>query len=835
MVEPRQSHVERMVKAQKSRNDGTAKPLTLATGRSPACFQDLVPWSLVARELDYPGDAKARLTRRRDERTEAIFAYTKENIPMHIRILAAILMPILLAASQAVAHFAFIIPNADTQSAHVIMAETLDPGDAISVAFLGKVDLRMSDAKGKTQALKPENLDENTLLLHTRGKGARLVFGEADLGVMERGGNPHRLMYYPKTVIGNPFDKTARRKDGAPVELVPVEHPQNHRPQLLFLVEGKPAVEAEVTVVYPDGESDELTTDQQGRTPALKVEGVNGAGGRIAAWARDWIDEKGKVEDKEYQQVRRYATLVFDVSSERDSEEHAKSTSASGEPAGMVSEWLPLPETTASFGATVADGWLYVYGGHVSPTHVYHSQSASGKLWRVDLARPESWEELPGGLAVQGMNLATIDGLVYRVGGMQSVNAEGEPTDNRSVANCDVFDPASMTWREMPPLPAGRSSHDVVAVGTRLFVLGGWNMMPEMPPQWHRSIYVMDVADKNPRWESIPQPFHRRALMAAAVDGKIYVVGGFNERNRPSRRVEVFDTRTNKWYEGPDIPGDAFNGFAPALGIHQRRVFLSVGDGTLYRLASDEGAWDQVAATTPRIVHRLASFGSNLLVLGGASEEDMLRLVEAVHVSGPEVSLAEGHASREAVIVNSPAEGRFADASSERDATSRIGRQGRTADGGGAAAAKSRQRTPAEWGQTRCPIMTGEEINDGSPRVTYAGREIALCCESCVSRWNRNADSYAAVADIPQLVDTERPARELKQTFCPVFRDRIVTADNPSTEYEGRTVYFFNATALRRWKKDPARYADPEVLPQLLADAGENRPVSAGKQVSTKH
>src|SRR5688500_6006800 len=41
-----------------------------------------------------------------------------------------------------------------------------------------------------------------------------------------------------------------------------------------------------------------------------------------------------------------------------------------------------LPEPTSSFGAAVADGWLYVYGGHVSPTHAYSTSAVSGHFAR---------------------------------------------------------------------------------------------------------------------------------------------------------------------------------------------------------------------------------------------------------------------------------------------------------------------------------------------------------------------------------------------------------------------------------------------------------------------
>jgi hypothetical protein len=60
------------------------------------------------------------------------------------------------------------------------------------------------------------------------------------------------------------------------------------------------------------------------------------------------------------------------------------------------------------------------------------------------------------------------------------------------------------------------------------------------------------------------------------------------------------------------------------------RLYVSVADGTLYRLDTTGKAWEKVAATTPRIVHRLAAHGGEILVVGGAAKGDNLDLIEAV-------------------------------------------------------------------------------------------------------------------------------------------------------------------------------------------------------------
>ena len=92
-----------------------------------------------------------------------------------------------------------------------------------------------------------------------------------------------------------------------------------------------------------------------------------------------------------------------------------------------------LPEPTSSFGAAAADGWLYVYGGHVSPTHAYSTSAVSGHFARRRLRDDGAWETLPAGPPAQGLGLAAYQGRIYRAGGMQPRNEPGTPSDTPQV------------------------------------------------------------------------------------------------------------------------------------------------------------------------------------------------------------------------------------------------------------------------------------------------------------------------------------------------------------------------------------------------------------------
>lgn len=293
----------------------------------------------------------------------------------------------------------------------------------------------------------------------------------------------------------------------------------------------------------------------------------------------------------------------------------------------------PLPTGVSSFGAVAADGYLYAYGGHAGKTHHYDTASVLGTFHRLKLDGGTKWEELPGGPILQGLGLAAHGGKVYRVGGMTPRNAPGEPTDNVSVADVARFDPKTGRWEQLPPLPAPRSSHDLVADGDKLVAVGGWHSKGKgTTPEWHDTAVVLDLAAKEPKWQTLPQPFKRRALAAAAVGGKVYAVGGITP-DGTDPRVDVLDLATGKWSEGPALPSGGRTAFAPSACVVGGKVVVNTSLGPVYRLAGD--TWEKVGlAETKRMVARLVPAGPDAVaLLGGAAGGTNAASVEVIRLA----------------------------------------------------------------------------------------------------------------------------------------------------------------------------------------------------------
>ncbi|MEM7585164.1 MAG: PQQ-binding-like beta-propeller repeat protein [Acidobacteriota bacterium] len=298
----------------------------------------------------------------------------------------------------------------------------------------------------------------------------------------------------------------------------------------------------------------------------------------------------------------------------------------------------PLPEGIASFGGAVAGDTLYVYGGHVGTTHQHSIENLSHRFSSLDLAAPErGWQSIGEVKGLQGLPMVAHGRRVCRVGGLNAHNHKGDDEDLHSIADLACFDPDSGAWQELPSLPQPRSSHDAAVLGDELYVIGGWQLRgKDNDPLWHDSMAVIDLSASKPVWKTIPQPFQRRALAVAAAGARVYAFGGLGS-DGTSRQVDIYDTETERWIAGPELPEMAarLKGFGvSAFGVGDR-VYLSGADGIVHALVDGHESWQERLGKleTPRFFHRLLPHRDRLLFVAGAARSGHLTSLESLPIS----------------------------------------------------------------------------------------------------------------------------------------------------------------------------------------------------------
>lgn len=86
-------------------------------------------------------------------------------------------------------------------------------------------------------------------------------------------------------------------------------------------------------------------------------------------------------------------------------------------------------------------------------------------------------------------------------------------------------------------------------------------------------------------------------------------------------------------HRGRRFRGNDVDGFAPAACVNRGALFVSLADGSLYKLNESNQQWDKASHATPRVAHRLVSNGDAILVIGGADKNRNSDLIEAVLIA----------------------------------------------------------------------------------------------------------------------------------------------------------------------------------------------------------
>jgi N-acetylneuraminic acid mutarotase len=139
------------------------------------------------------------------------------------------------------------------------------------------------------------------------------------------------------------------------------------------------------------------------------------------------------------------------------------------------------------------------------------------------------------------MAVAELDGKIYVMGGY--------PASRVTQRTVQVYDVAQNRWQYTTPLPIALNHEMAAAVNGRLYVIGG------QTTDSGTGSYTNTVFEYNPvttNWTTkAPMPTSRSAGAAAVIGNLIYVAGG-----RPPRGQDfaVYDVSNNQWTALPNLP-----------------------------------------------------------------------------------------------------------------------------------------------------------------------------------------------------------------------------------------------------------------------------------------
>ncbi len=157
---------------------------------------------------------------------------------------------------------------------------------------------------------------------------------------------------------------------------------------------------------------------------------------------------------------------------------------------------------------------------------------------------PATWLRLPDAPTGRTeVGAAHLDGVIYVAGGIAVGDGSG-----RVLRTFEAFDVAASIWSELPELPEPRHHAAVAAVDGVVYVVGGYTDMAFTPSE---KVYAYEVETR--KWREAPSlPEAVGAGGAAVLDGKVYFVGGAGKDRKPSSRLYVLEG--SAWRRLADMP-----------------------------------------------------------------------------------------------------------------------------------------------------------------------------------------------------------------------------------------------------------------------------------------
>lgn len=282
-------------------------------------------------------------------------------------------------------------------------------------------------------------------------------------------------------------------------------------------------------------------------------------------------------------------------------------TPAPGLPAGWT-RLADMPSGVAKFGVAALGGKIYVAGGYDTRKTLMVYDIATDR-WSFGPALPHGTDNVAavsvadklyamGGEASTAFQAfepvsgkwsaaptlpriafasaaAALDGRLHLVGGWNYSN-----TASASVTGHSVFDPATQRWSGAASLAVARNAAAAAAVDGRLYVVGGRS--PGIRAGDQQSLAGMEIySPEADQWaDAAPMPTARSSLAVVALAGRLYAFGGESTPGTVSDAIERYDPVAQSWSRLPAMPYRSHGLGAVVVGdaIYLMGGFTGAGD-----------------------------------------------------------------------------------------------------------------------------------------------------------------------------------------------------------------------------------------------------------------
>lgn len=230
---------------------------------------------------------------------------------------------------------------------------------------------------------------------------------------------------------------------------------------------------------------------------------------------------------------------------------------------------MPLPHRNGK--AVACGGKIYYMGGYCPETE--ELREASNYEYDPQMGKWMVKANVPVGRS--NFAIASFEGRIFAVG--------GDPL----LPNADLYLTGEDRWEILTPLSIPRQHIDCARIGKKIYVVGGLIKNPDpqedaeqkIPAIATDTIEVFDIEQN--KWEmGIHLQEARQGVQVAAVDRKLYAVGGAYDHNKDymlSTAFERYDFESKTWESLPDMPVAVLG---PGIAVFEGKIFV-IGGSTI--------------------------------------------------------------------------------------------------------------------------------------------------------------------------------------------------------------------------------------------------------------
>ena len=261
----------------------------------------------------------------------------------------------------------------------------------------------------------------------------------------------------------------------------------------------------------------------------------------------EWIERRGMQRPRHDLAVVAVENRIFAISGADDLTVHDVEMYEVGSQTWFPAP--PIPTARGWLGADIIDGKIYVAGGKTIQTEEMRRRTGVDYhfISRDDLevfdVRTQRWsvlEPMPRGHRA-GVAVTACGGKIWVIGGNTM-----DPADQRQVDTVEIYDPVKAEWSDGPALPRPTQGINVATVDGIIYAVGG---VASEEPQFRSELFVLDP--QVGKWERMAsQPTGRESSGTTVLDGRIYTFGG----RPYSDATEIYDVASDSWEVGAPGP-----------------------------------------------------------------------------------------------------------------------------------------------------------------------------------------------------------------------------------------------------------------------------------------